>query len=296
MIPFQKFDKLLIFILFQTFEKIAYKSFSVAIFAPGWTHEVMDISKFFCEPGSDEYREKRNASFLERNDLLWSSLYEYMNICGPRSLPFQTNFSIGSGKGFYRMGSKVKSNWFNLRNQGILPSTPATRSFYQFSYQDAFDGGNCISIQSKQFIRLFTCDFSGDSDMFFSYTFKRADMSDDIQFRLNYKFTVDDQFEEDAHVVTLTAEPTFEKTIKTCNENAEIREIGKFLASRGETFVPNNINGWETRYYFIKFSHKVKITDIGARKIGRSDILLGFMSILSMDGFNSNNCKNVNVL
>lgn len=260
----------------------------------------MDISKFFCEPGSEEYREKRNASFLERNDILWNSLYEYMNISGPTSLPFQTNFSIGSGKGFYRMGSKVKNSWFNLRNQAILPSTPATRGFFQFSYQDAFDGGNCLSLQSSEMIRLFACDFIVEGDMFFSYTFKKSDggfPGDDVQFRMNYNYKVDGEFEDDSYVVTATpTDLNTSHTIRPCNDTSEIREIGKFLTSNSCTFVPNNINGWETRYYFIKFNQKVKITDIGARKVGRGEILLGFMSILSMDGFNSSICKNVNVL
>lgn len=289
-----KTNRPIFFILFKTLEKVVQQNFSVAIFAPGWTHENIDISKFFCEPGSDEYRDKRNASFLERNDRLWNSMYPFMFLNGPKTMPFTSNFSIGSGRGFYRMGAKVRGSWFNLKNQGLLPSTPATNDIYKFFYDDAFEGGNSILLQSTNMVRLFACDFDAEGDMIFSYTFKRSDKSNDIQFRWNY--TIPSRIAEESYLLTEVFGSTYPNTIKTCSDGGEMKQIAKYFIPRGHSVVPNIINGWETRYYLIQFTRKLKITDIGVKKIGNDQILLGFISLLPANGFNSENCNNINIL
>lgn len=192
------------------------------------------------------------------------------------------------------MGAQVRGGWFNLKNQGLLPSTPATRNVYQFSYDDAFDGGNSILLQSPDMVRLFASDFVCGGDLIFSYTFKRSDLTDDIQFRWNYK--KDKRIGEESYLLTYVPGSTLDpNTIQTCSDDGTMKEIAKFFLSRGHTVVPSSINGWETRHYLIKFNQKIRITDIGMRKMGNNQVLLGYMSLLPANGFNSDICNNVNI-
>lgn len=269
------------FIYFQTLSKISAFKFSSAIFAPGWTNETIDANIGFdgLQPSSDEYRDRFNQKFLERNDRFWSSMYEYFYMFGPKSLPFVTNFCIGSGKRDYRMGREVKKNWFNLKLQGIQPSTPSREGFFSHYFDDAFDGGSSLSLDTTELIRIFVSEFSCVDDIIFSYTFKRQSEANDVQMNLNIFNT---ERNVDGQLVCDGSNGT-NQFVVSCLVEDDVREIASFLASNRKTFVPSKINGWETRYYLLKFDRSAKmiITDIGFKKMTHGKVLLGQIACYS---------------
>lgn len=279
-------------ILPQTLSKIAAFKFSSAIFAPGWTCETIDSKIGFdgLEPNSEEFRERFNQKFLERNDRFWSSLCQYLHMFGPKSLPFVTNFCIGSGKNFYRMGRDVKKCWFNLKYQSIQPSTPSREGFFTHFYDDAFDGGSSLSLDSTELIRLFVCDLACDEDLIFSYTFKRNSDANDVQMVLNFQNV---QTNVDTQLVFEGSNGTNPFAI-SCLNTENVRDVAVFLANNRQTFVPSQINGWETRYFFFSRSTKVRVTDIGVRKLRHGKVLLGFMAFYSAKGLNRQNFSHIN--
>lgn len=220
-------------------------------------------------------------------------MYEYFYMFGPKTLPFLTNFCIGSGKKFYRMGREVKRNWFNLKFQGFQPSTPSREGFYSHHYEDAFDGGSSLSLDTTELIRLFVCEFSCDDEcVIFSYTFKRHSEANDVQVHLNL---LDAKRSVDFQVVCDGFNGT-NPFVMPCLAEDDVRSIAIFLANSRQTFVPSKINGWETRYYLLKFkpSTKAIITDIGIKKMKRGKILIGHMAFYSAKDLNRHDFEHVN--
>jgi mannosyl-glycoprotein endo-beta-N-acetylglucosaminidase len=244
--------------------------------------------------GSDEYRNRFNQKFLERNDRFWSSMYEYFHMFGPKSLPFVTNFCIGSGKNFYRMGRSVKKSWFNLKMQGIQPSTPSREGFFTHFYDDAFDGGSSLSLDTTELIRIFVCELACDDDVIFSYTFKRKSEENDIQVNLNL---LDTKTSVDVQLVFEGNNGTNPFAI-SCLAEDDVRNIAVYLANKRQTFVPSKINGWETRYYLLKFDKSIhaRISDIGVKKIKRGNVLLGYMAFYSCNDLNRHEFSHINTV
>lgn len=219
-------------------------------------------------------------------------MYEYLYMFGPKSLPFVTNFCIGSGKRFYRMGREVKRNWFNLKLQSIQPSSPAREGFYSHCYDDAFGGGSSLSLDMTELIRIFVCELPCDYDIIFSYTFKRHSESNNVQVNLNL---YDVKRSIDFQLVCDESNGTNPFAI-SCLDDDDVKNIAIFLANSRQTFVPSKINGWETRYYLLKFdvSSKILITDIGVKKIKRGKVLLGQMAFYSAKDLNLQNFDHIN--
>lgn len=219
-------------------------------------------------------------------------MYEYFYIFGPKTLPFTTNFCIGSGKNLFRMGKPVKKSWFNLKSQGIQPSTPSREGFFTHFYDDAFDGGSSLSLDSTELIRLFVCELDCDDDIILSYTFKRNSVENDVLLTLNL---LDIKTSLDIQVVLEGSGGMNPFAISCLNED-DVRNIGPFIAKNHPPFIPSQINGWETRYYLLKFekSKKVRVTDIGVKKLRHGIVLLGSMALYSAKNFNHHDFTHIN--
>ncbi|CRK96295.1 CLUMA_CG009715, isoform A [Clunio marinus] len=272
----------------ETISKLCAFKFSSAIFAPGWTCETIDAVIGFegLHHGSDSYRDRFNERFLERNDRFWKSMYEFFYIFGPKTLPFVTNFCIGSGKRFYRMGREVKKNWFNLKHQGFQPSTPSLEGVFTHYYDDAFDGGSSLSLDTTDLIRMFVCEFPCDDDVIFAYTFKRSSGMNDVHVNLNIS---DIERNVDIQLVCGGKNST-NPFVMSCVSEEDVRTIAIFLANSRQVFIPSLINGWETRYFLLTFNSSTKalITDIGIKKLKRGRILIGHLAFYSAKNFNRN--------
>lgn len=207
-------------------------------------------------------------------------MYDYFYLFGPKNLPFVTNFCIGSGKHDYRMGREVRKNWFNLKLQGIQPSTPSREGFFSHYYADAFDGGSSLSLDTTELIRIFVCELSCADDIIFSYTFKRQSKMNHVQMKLN---VYNEERNIDNQIVCDAGEHQTNPYEIPCLIEDDVRDVAVFLANNGKTFVPSRINGWETRYYLLKFDEPAStiITDIGFKKGNNGQVLLGQIACYS---------------
>jgi len=107
---------------------------SVALFAPGWTYEVLGTEKF----------EQNERQF-------WSKLAAYLPERYPRSLPLRTSFCQGFGDRLFKQGELIcPLSWYNLAEQQLQPSfqrTTTDANFEQHCFittEDAFQGGSCL--------------------------------------------------------------------------------------------------------------------------------------------------------
>ncbi|XP_018021119.1 cytosolic endo-beta-N-acetylglucosaminidase-like [Hyalella azteca] len=120
----------------KALEVIRQHGLSAAIFAPGWTHEVLGCSDF---PANDMK--------------FWRLLGPYMRERGPASWPLRSCFSGGRGRATYSQGKVIDPNpWYNLSRQSLLPNL--IRDFGEgrtciLDETEAFEGGSCLLVQNS---------------------------------------------------------------------------------------------------------------------------------------------------
>ncbi|CAO1307034.1 unnamed protein product [Diamesa hyperborea] len=273
---------------YKTLKQVFQFKFSTAIFAPGWTFETMILPEHLHKLSTIERSDEINAMFLKRNDAFWSLLWDYFYTFGPTSLPFSTNFCIGSGKNKYRLGRIVDGNWFNLKRQGFQSSTPTQKLHLSHYYADAFDGGSSISLDTRKLIRMFICEFHCDNDIIFSYSFKREDLHNDLDFHLRVS---NRNSKTEKMLICGENSNDIDPAFFTNLEFEDMKAITISLARSKQIFVPGNrISGWETRYYLLKFNKRANylITDIGVMKRTDGLLLIGNLAIYSGDCLDMN--------
>ncbi|KAL7035969.1 hypothetical protein ACKWTF_008645 [Chironomus riparius] len=279
----------------ETLSKSAAFQFSTAIFAPGWTSETINTKVGFDDHHSSEkFKTRFNEVFLTRNDNFWSSLYTYFSIFGPKSLPFVTNFCIGSGKKLYRMGKEVKGNWFNLKAQAFQPSMPSSNGYFTHYYEDSFNGGSCLSIDSNELTRIFTCELPCKEGLIFSFTTKKESPENDFEVHLNALNTATNR----GLKIVCKKEAKHANDISSL-KSEDVRSLNIFLANKGYPPTPELINSWETQYFLLKFnkssSENIIVTDIGVKKIHRGKVLLGQIAFYSAIDFESDSIRVKNI-
>lgn len=249
----------------QTLAKIKRFNFSVGIFAPAWTFErIKDIGLDPFEPNGSELC---NAHFIRRNNLFWTMLWKYLYSTGPRTLPFYTSFCLGSGKRKFRDGIETgNSPWFNLMEQQYQPSVPVE---FNYHFDEAYRGGSCIRFTENLVgLRLFVTDFDCEQNIIVSYVFKRS--TPQIQLQLILNIVKDDERHLRATCGDLLSfEPTEPIARKHYyplrGHNLHTVIIG--LSDRQEKLFASSqpINGWEARYFNLKFNvyEKCRIIDLG---------------------------------
>ncbi|CAG9805045.1 unnamed protein product [Chironomus riparius] len=232
----------------ETLSISAAQNFSTSIFAPGWTMEHID-SKIVTNESS------LNKEFLERNDQFWNILYKYFYIFGPKSLPFVTNFCIGS---------------------------------------DAFNGGSCLSIDTNELTRIFTCELPCKDGLIFSFTFKKRVPLNDLEVHLNVLNTA----------TNLGLKIVCKKQANLANEisslkTEDVQILNAFLTNKGYTPNPEVINAWETQYFLLKFnkssSKNIIVTDIGVKKIHKRKVFLGQIAFYSAIDFESDSIRPIKI-
>lgn len=141
--------------------------FSVAIFAPGWVYECLEVGDFW----ENQYK-------------FWDLLTELCHPLGYKSLPFSTSFCPGFGKSMFRQGKVIgKKPWFNLGLQQPQP----TYHYMQASphegcaticVDEAYSGGGCLQLRGvykksvSQIFGIFKSCFELQQPCIISYTFK----------------------------------------------------------------------------------------------------------------------------
>lgn len=201
---------------------------------------------------------------------------------GPKELDFTTNFCIGSGKKFYRMGKVHRDQgWFNLKHQNFQTSTPSLAGHFTHYYGDAFNGGSCLKIETNEVIKIFTSEFPTKDGIIFTYTFKREHQRNDMEVYLNLVNVTENT---ERQIVCSRAEAENGNKFHPLHEDV-IRSINIHLANKNHMAIPSEINGWTTRFYILKFEKDIFITDIGIKKFHSGSVLLGQMSVYSAKDF-----------
>ena len=90
-----------------------------------------------------------------------------------QSLPFTTNFSLGSGERYYYNGKRTHGSWYNMAQQDVVPTyrwlvyeagttNPMTLGLPEYTYGDAYIGGTSLRLTSEkpQDVVLYRCALS----------------------------------------------------------------------------------------------------------------------------------------
>lgn len=109
-------------------EKIKDYDLSIALFAPGWVHEVLGPKDFDC------------------NQIMFWNKLELDVRHVPKNLPFSSNFSQGFGEKYFTKGYISKDKpWLNFSL-----TQPQSRKYQlgEVYTQDAYEGGSSILLKS----------------------------------------------------------------------------------------------------------------------------------------------------
>lgn len=150
------------------FKSIRNANLSVALFAPGWVHEVLGEQDFMA----NEYK-------------YWSQLAELSPLHGPASEPFSTSFCQGFGNRHFRYGKILPGK--SWTNQSLQQYQPSYQSFYnkenvihrmRVTSRSAYNGGGCLEITGPiqkepiPVFRLFASELPFKVTLLCTYTFK----------------------------------------------------------------------------------------------------------------------------
>lgn len=274
----------------QTLARIVKLRFSTGIFAPGWTYETLQCYGYnIKQPLGDD---AVNEAFLMRNEKFWWLLWEHLATHPYLSLPFYTDFCLGSGKQTYVSGlpqadtvhdktdpavssiataseNNFKSRFFNLSRQSLQPSVPLHDLATRY-YDDAFNGGSCLRIQQFDLsFRLFCCDFRMPrGGLVFAYAYKLDPK--DGEFDCVVRFCTGNNARDcylfmGDYYDTATVQrgrcyisPFNPKHNEVLVGPLDCPQIPKDMA-----FNDLQANGWRVRYYVVQFDGPVQVKDIG---------------------------------
>jgi mannosyl-glycoprotein endo-beta-N-acetylglucosaminidase len=230
----------------EPLKKIVEYDLSVALFAPGWVHECLDVNNFYAN-----------------NDKFWKLLEPSLEPrLLPEELPLITTFTHASSKNFFLNGQTfLNSNWFNLNLQSLMPILSNQNA--EWCFDDAYYGGNSVLISPKGLVKLFHMNvhLKSNKNYLIEYAFKEGETQEfnDEEFYLNLVYIIEKSNQEN----TL-------KLIEKANEN--------FIQNCDSTV---NECGWKTRRIIICVEHDWKVVSIEAvNKSSASYVKLGIIRLL----------------
>lgn len=188
------------------------------------------------------------------------------------------------------MGKEVKGNWFNLKAQAFQTSMPSSNGHFTHYYEDSFNGGSCLSIDTNELIRIFTCELTCKDGLIISFTTKKESLENELEIHLNVLNTVKNR---GLKIVCKKYEKHANDISSLRSE--DVRSLNIFLANKGYTPTPELINSWETQYFLLNFdkssSDNIIVTDIGVKKIHKGKVLLGQIAFYSAIDFECDSAK-----
>lgn len=244
------------------------------------------------DPWTKNGTDECNYKFLARNNRFWGMLWKYLYTRGPSTLPFYTSFCLGSGKRQYRDGLIISNQaFFSLIEMEFQPSVPV----FQHHFDEAFRGGSCIRFDNNSIhnARLFVTDFACKDDIVLSYVYKRSDPNINVTLILNVE---NDTGNKNIFVYCNSDGNVVHETKRPCEHSVEpvtrygLRTLLRGLSLRDEKTFPSiaaPVNGWETRYFYLKFDETAqsgRIVDIGITVHrdhwdGNESVLLGALHV-----------------
>ncbi|XP_054168952.1 cytosolic endo-beta-N-acetylglucosaminidase-like [Oppia nitens] len=138
-------------------QEIVKHDLSVAIFASGWTYEVMGEENFT----ENEYHFWSLLADIDDQQLATTTTTAttatattHRKKC--RQFPIITSFCQGFGpRGLFRCGQLTTTEkWYNLSEQQLQPTNHTDVQIYT---DEAFNGGGCLRLKSQSVYSLFDC-------------------------------------------------------------------------------------------------------------------------------------------
>ncbi|XP_074040961.1 cytosolic endo-beta-N-acetylglucosaminidase isoform X2 [Leptinotarsa decemlineata] len=250
---------------------------SIAIFAPGWTHETLEVTDQFFE------------EFLNRDTAFWSSLSPYM-YTHPINTYFSTDFYIGLDKRCYNMFSQQHqlSKFLHPNNSKLLneyETIPKMKDTCRCLQVDIVDSRN-VCLISKETLNgeidyihhLFACDLKIDGNTVVFFLTKSAKQQASLEITLIIG-TCNDSFRK---IVLL------EKNTEKILSNATVLEVNPTESPD----ILNNIKcrysrkieeGWLPSVYLFN-TPPSRILEVGASIKEGAMIHLGGFGIENADG------------
>ncbi|XP_016980049.1 cytosolic endo-beta-N-acetylglucosaminidase isoform X2 [Drosophila rhopaloa] len=250
----------------QSMESIADKGFSAGIFAPGWSFET--LNRFGYNIKNPHGEEQVNSAFLARNESWWARIWPTLATHPYSSLPFFTDFCVGSGRASYERGLRTPGEdhpFFNLSRQSLQPSVPLDRNAVHH-FDEAFAGGCSLLVTNyERAFRLFVTDFELTRGvLLLGYAFKiNGDVSAATDFDLLLRVTP--LRRNDAELYLFCGE--YRGAI-VAPQRCYLSPLDDVLP-RGHAKLPQDTRslgpGWQVRYYVAKFDGPVRVQDIGLK-------------------------------
>ncbi|XP_037820233.1 cytosolic endo-beta-N-acetylglucosaminidase [Lucilia sericata] len=281
----------------QTLARIVKHRFSTGIFAPGWTYETLQQYGYnIKEPLGDD---QANEAFLMRNEKFWWLLWEHLATHPYITMPFYSDFCLGSGKKTYVSGLPKTTNtatataattllpstsaaaeqttaadntegrFFNLSRQSLQPSVPLHDLATRY-YDDAFNGGSCLRIlQYDSSFRIFSSDFKMlRGGLVFAYAYKLNPR--DGEFDCILRFCTGNN-SRDCYLFLGDYYDTVSLQRGRCYVSPFKPKYNELLSGPLEcpqipkdmAFKDFQANGWQVRYYVVEFDGAIQVKDIG---------------------------------
>ncbi|XP_017034910.1 cytosolic endo-beta-N-acetylglucosaminidase isoform X2 [Drosophila kikkawai] len=251
----------------ESMDKIAGMGFSAGIFAPGWSFETLRTYGYNIKNSRGD--EQTNSAFLARNEAWWARIWPALATHPYRSLPFYTDFCVGSGRRSYDCGASDSGrSFFNLSRQSLQPSVPLDKNAVH-DFETAFSGSCSLLVANyERAFRLFVTDFTltrGVLLLGYAYKFGGAGSEDHV-FEMVVRVTPlrrNDRLKEELYLVCRehngwTLAPhrcvlyPVEEPLPPGIVHAKLpQQAGR----QGE--------GWHVRYFLAKFDGPVRVEDIG---------------------------------
>ncbi|XP_043658707.1 cytosolic endo-beta-N-acetylglucosaminidase [Drosophila teissieri] len=247
----------------ETMELIANSGFSAGIFAPGWTFET--LHRFGYNIKNPRGDDQVNASFLARNEAWWARIWPTLATHPYRSLPFFTDFCVGSGRLEFERGARIageESPFFNLSRQSLQPSVPLDRNAVHH-FDEAYSGGCSLLVTNyERAFRLFVTDFElALGVLLLSYVFKIDGDAAATTFDLLLQVTPLRRNDEDLYLFCGDYEGSIVAP-QRCYLSPLERDPPSGL-SRLRQDSRSLAAGWQVRHYLVKFDGPVRVQDIG---------------------------------
>lgn len=217
----------------------------------------------------DEVNLNINKIFFERNDTFWNSLWQYLPTFGPAQLPFHSTFCVGSGKQRCVYGKVTQSKpWYNLRRQNYQLSVPTAHKIIEHDFENSFNGGSSLRLESKKTFRLFTSDFRTDKDLILICAYKNLMENVSVNFHLKI---FEPSTEKYSTIICGTNSDPDELLISEIKNEEEMKSIFQILPQQSEFLNVGrpSINDWHIRYFFKRkivteflIKHSILVTSI----------------------------------
>ncbi|XP_026838103.1 cytosolic endo-beta-N-acetylglucosaminidase isoform X2 [Drosophila erecta] len=249
----------------ETMELIASNGFSAGIFAPGWTFET--LNRFGYNIHNPRGDDQVNASFLARNEAWWARIWPTLATHPYSSLPFFTDFCVGSGRLKFERGwrtSAADRPFFNLSLQSLQPSVPLDRNAVHH-FDEAYSGGcSLLMTNYERAFRLFVTDFQLPLGVLLvSYVFKIDDDAVAPNFDLLVRVTPLRRNDEDLYLFCgdytgsiVAPQRCYLSPLAgdLPSGRSRLQQDSRSLAAR-----------WQMRHYLVKFDGPVRVEDIGVK-------------------------------